>query len=59
MRDLMRVPAVAKELDVSPATLAHWRQAGKGPKWAKLGRHVVYRRSDIERWIDEQFAAAK
>lgn len=36
-------------------TLAYWRHIGYGPKWAKIGRRVFYRRSDIEAWIDAQF----
>lgn len=40
-------------------TLAFWRQRKTGPKWAKLGRRVVYRRSDVLAWIDAQFAAAE
>ena len=35
-------------------TLRHWRKVGKGPDGFKLGRRVVYRESDVLRWIDEQ-----
>lgn len=35
------------------ATLAYWRSVGKGPAWFKAGRRVLYRKSDVERWIDE------
>jgi hypothetical protein len=38
-------------------TLRYWRAQGIGPRWAKLGRRIVYRRSDVQAWIDEQFEA--
>jgi hypothetical protein len=28
-----------------------WRQVDKGPKFAKLGRRVVYRLADLEKFI--------
>lgn len=38
----------------SPATLSWWRTKGRGPKSVRLGRGVVYRRSDVLAWIAEQ-----
>lgn len=37
-------------------TLGQWRYLGKGPRWIKVGRHVRYRWSDVEAWLDEQTA---
>jgi predicted DNA-binding transcriptional regulator AlpA len=38
------------------ATLRYYRATGQGgPKSARLGRRVVYRRSDVEAWIDKAF----
>jgi predicted DNA-binding transcriptional regulator AlpA len=39
-------------------TLRYWRHIGKGPKSFKLGNRVVYKRSDVEAWIEAQYAAA-
>ena len=37
-------------------TLRYWRSTGQGPAWFRLGpRKIAYRRSDVERWIREQF----
>lgn len=36
-------------------TLAYWRHIGTGPRWGKLGRRVVYTRSSVLAWIEEQF----
>lgn len=52
---LLRIEEVADWTGVSENTLRFWRQAGKGPKSAKLGRRVVYRESDVQAWLDAQF----
>lgn len=57
--DLLSVPEVAELIPhANQSTLAHWRQIGSGPRWAKLGRRVYYRRSDVLAWIDAQFTAS-
>lgn len=40
---------------VPVATLAQWGSLGKGPKYAKFGRHVRYRLADVIAWENEQF----
>ena len=40
-------PALTK----SPAVLANLRGAGRGPKYYKVGRKVVYKPEDIERFL--------
>jgi len=37
---------------VPKATLKQWRWLGQGPPYSKVGRRVVYRRSDVDRWIE-------
>jgi excisionase family DNA binding protein len=47
--------AVAAYLgNVPEGTLAQWRHRGIGPTYAKIGRHVRYRRSDVEAWAAAQ-----
>jgi hypothetical protein len=41
-------------LGLPVATLANWRCAGKGPPFLRVGRHVRYRRRDVDLWIDAQ-----
>jgi excisionase family DNA binding protein len=43
---------VAAYLRLSERTLERHRVAGTGPAFVKLGRRVVYRRSDVERWAE-------
>ncbi|MFV2143206.1 helix-turn-helix transcriptional regulator [Isoptericola sp. G70] len=59
MKDLMRVEEVSEEIGTPVGTLAYWRHVGSGPRWAKLGRRVVYRRRDLEAWIDNAFEATE
>jgi predicted DNA-binding transcriptional regulator AlpA len=34
-------------------TLDLWRRQGRGPAFIKIGRRVMYRRADIETWLDQ------
>jgi Helix-turn-helix domain len=39
------------------ATLAYWRSVGKGPKFGHIEGRVVFRKADVEAWIQEQYDA--
>jgi len=41
----------ASYLGLSPATLETLRTRGGGPPFVKLGRRVVYRRTDLDEWL--------
>lgn len=41
---------------VSVRTLANWRAAGKGPRYRKIGKAVLYEESDLNAWDDSQAA---
>ncbi len=47
---------LAEHLDISEETLAKWRYLGKGPRWLKIGKHVRYRREDVDAWLVDQQA---
>jgi predicted DNA-binding transcriptional regulator AlpA len=55
---LGKPPQVAEYLGVPEKTLAQWRYLGLGPRWSKVGRHVRYRWSDVEKWLDSQSVTA-
>lgn len=57
MEEILLTPQVAKLTRNPEATLRYWRHIGRGPASFKLGRRVVYRRSEVERWMAEQEAA--
>lgn len=46
---------LAERLGVPEQTVSYWAKTGRGPRYARFGRHVRYRLSDIEAWEDEQF----
>jgi excisionase family DNA binding protein len=46
----------AKTLGLAPSTLAKLRLTGNGPIYYKLGRRVVYRREDLEAWLESRVA---
>jgi len=41
-------------LRVSPVTLGRWRIQGRGPRFRKFGRRVVYAQVDLIAWADGQ-----
>lgn len=48
---------LADYLGVPLPTLAQWRYHGTGPKPIKVGRHIRYRWSSVEEWLDSQTTA--
>lgn len=54
MNKLITPLKVAELLSVSALTLRKWRWEGKGPKFIKAGRKVLYREQDIENWVTGQ-----
>ena len=51
---LMTVAEVAEYLGVPVATIYQWRHQGTGPQGMKVGKHVRYRRSAVDAWLDTQ-----
>jgi excisionase family DNA binding protein len=45
---------LADFLQVPVATVYMWNHKKKGPRASRVGRHVRYRRSDVEVWLDER-----
>ena len=46
--------AAAAMLGLSRGTLANWRAEGRGPRYIKSGKQILYRVSDLEAWLDAQ-----
>jgi DNA-binding transcriptional MerR regulator len=57
MDRLLLPDEVADRVRRPKTTLAFWRTRGIGPKSARVGGRVLYRESDVESWIAEQFSA--
>jgi predicted DNA-binding transcriptional regulator AlpA len=49
----MRTKHAATYLGLAEKTLHNWRTLQRGPKYRKLGRAVVYLKSDLDVFLDE------
>ncbi|HEY0889664.1 MAG TPA: helix-turn-helix domain-containing protein [Nocardioides sp.] len=56
---LVTIEELAERIRTPEATLRFWRYKGTGPKSFKLGRRVMYRQSDIDSWLEDQYAASQ
>lgn len=53
--DLMTMKEVAAYMRTPLKTLRHWRYTGQGPRFARVGRRLLARRSDVDAWLNQQF----
>jgi excisionase family DNA binding protein len=53
-RTLLTTEDVASYLRVPRSTLYGWRYRGGGPSAIRVGRHLRYRSTEVERWLDAQ-----
>ncbi len=49
---LLTIAEAAHLVRAPVATLRYWRHLGTGPHSFRVGRRVVYRRDDLQAWID-------
>jgi hypothetical protein len=42
----------AANLGVATGTLRNWRSQGRGPKYVRLGRRVLYRLKDLDAYTE-------
>ncbi|WP_342742254.1 helix-turn-helix domain-containing protein [Geodermatophilus nigrescens] len=50
--DLMTLAETAAYLRTPVATLRYWRHLGEGPAGFRLGRRVMFKRADVDAWLD-------
>ncbi len=48
---LLTLTEAAAVLRTPVATLRYWRHLGTGPDSFRLGRRVMYRQADVDRWV--------
>ncbi|HZD23282.1 MAG TPA: helix-turn-helix domain-containing protein [Acidimicrobiia bacterium] len=51
---LLSAQEVADYLGVPITTIYNWRHRSQGPPGLRVGRHLRYRRRDVEAWIERQ-----
>jgi excisionase family DNA binding protein len=49
---LMTLAELAEYLRVPKETIYRWRKRGRGPGGFRMGRHVRFRRSEVEAWLE-------
>jgi len=54
VQEVLRARDAAQFVGLSESTLAKLRLNGNGPAYCKLGRRVVYRRADLEQWLESR-----
>lgn len=52
---LLDIDEVADYLGIPKNTLYKWRVDGKGPRAIKVGKHLRFRRGDLETWLDANY----
>lgn len=50
--EIMTSAELADYLRVPLRTLYAWRSHGGGPPGVRVGRHLRYRRADVDAWLD-------
>ena len=51
---LLTPEQVSEILTIPRATLYAWRTQNKGPAAAKIGKHLRYRKSAVDAWLESQ-----
>jgi excisionase family DNA binding protein len=53
-QEFMTVDDLARLLRVPKATIYRWRSTGHSPRGYTIGRHVRFRRAEVEAWLEER-----
>ena len=52
--DLLTTTEAAAYVGLSHRTLERYRVTGQGPPYLKVGRRVLYRRADLDAWLENK-----
>jgi excisionase family DNA binding protein len=52
--EFLSIQELADLFGIPIRTIYNWRNRGTGPRGYRIGRHVRYRRSDVEAWLEDQ-----
>ncbi len=59
LEPLLSAQDLADFLHVPIATIYAWRYRRQGPPGFRVGRHLRYRRDDVQQWIEDRIAEAR
>jgi excisionase family DNA binding protein len=51
---LLTPQELANFLGIPVKTIYQWRTLSRGPRGIRVGKHLRYRRADVETWLDPQ-----
>lgn len=51
---LVTITELAEYLGVPVKTIYEWRQTGRGPVGIRIGRHLKFRLTDVQTWVEGQ-----
>lgn len=54
VEQLMTTEEVAEAVRVPVSTIYYWRAQGIGPVGSRVGKRVLYRQDDVEKWLEER-----
>lgn len=54
--EFLTTDELADLLAVPVRTVYAWRHARTGPRGVRIGRHLRYRRTDVDAWLEERYA---
>ena len=57
MPEILLLEEVSELTRIPVPSLRFYRHAGKGPKSFRLGNRVVYKKADVEAWIEQRYNA--
>ena len=57
LEPLISAQELAEYLDVPVATVYAWRYRRQGPPGLRVGKHLRYRRIDVNEWIEQRTEA--
>jgi predicted DNA-binding transcriptional regulator AlpA len=55
--ELLLLDEVSELTRIPVPSLRFYRHNGTGPRSFRLGNRVVYKRADVEAWIEERYSA--
>lgn len=53
-REFLTRAEAAEYVRAPVTTLAAWAYRGLGPEFFRVGRRVLYKREDLDHWLEEQ-----
>lgn len=54
METMLSPVVLGRQLGIPVASIYAWRSRGEGPRGFRVGKHVRYRQSDVDAWLERR-----